>query len=96
MLSALESRKGIERLERINMMDIVDDVGQGMLPLLEKKRLSFETGGDGACSFAGQGAARGVYLLYTPAVQRGAAGNKGPSLRVGVPFGPPTARGSVV
>jgi two-component system sensor histidine kinase CreC len=53
LLASFESKKGIKEVERLDLSDIVKDVRHGILPILEKKRLTLEISGDEGCTFQG-------------------------------------------
>lgn len=54
LLSSLEKRKSIQEVEELDMGDIVSDVRESMLPLLEKKGISFEAKDYGDSTFMGE------------------------------------------
>jgi two-component system sensor histidine kinase CreC len=53
LLSALESRKGLEALERMDLREIVDQAAGSLLPILERRQLRFEIEGNESCPLLG-------------------------------------------
>ena len=53
LLASFESKKNIKEIERLDLLELVNDVKHDMLPIFEKKRVSLKISGNEECTFEG-------------------------------------------